>query len=176
MTAPQRHALVAAFPTRSQAELAIDKLWHEGFKPNHIGMAGPGQEWQQADTPTGPLERTAGHGAAIGAMTGGSLGAIAGGLIAGLIPGVGPVLAGGLLAGIVTGAAAGAAAGSYLGPFVAMEWSAPDVQAFHHHLQAGQILVAVQPEDRFLDALTILRNHGGKIIESSPSVATPAHT
>jgi len=176
MTVSQRHALVAAFPTRSQAELAIDKLWHEGFKPNHIGMAGPGQSWTQADTPTGPLERTAGHGAVIGAVTGGGIGAIAGGIIAGLIPGVGPVLAGGLLAGILTGAAAGAAAGSYVGPFVAMEWSTHDVEAFHDQLKAGKTLVAVQPEDRFLDALTILRNHGGEILDSSPALASQAHT
>jgi len=154
--------------------LAIDKLWHEGFKPNFIGIAAPGQDWQQADTSTGPLERSAATGAAKGAAAGGGLGAIAGGLIAGLIPGVGPILAGGLLAGIITGAAAGAAAGAYLGPFVALEWSAHDMQAIHQYLKAGRTLVAVQAEDRFLDALTILRNQGGEILNRQPEPTEPA--
>src|SRR4051812_22216014 len=98
-------AVVAVFPTRGQAEGAIDELWHAGFRHDQVGVITPGGV-QEATTHTDGAEATAAGGAATGAVAGGAIGAIIGAAAVGAIPGIGPILAGGLLAGVATGAAA----------------------------------------------------------------------
>jgi hypothetical protein len=153
--------VVAVFDTRGQAESAIDKLWHEGFTQDRVGIVTPGGKTVEATTATEEIEEKAGQGAVTGALSGGTAGAVAGALVAGLVPGIGPVLAGGILTGIVVGGAAGAALGSYLGPFVALGLSEDEARHYGRHLQAGRTVVTVKAGPRAAEALTILRSHGG---------------
>ncbi len=163
MTHAQPETVVAAFPTRAQAEAAIDELWHNNFREEQVGIAVPGHGTVKADTTTGPLERSGAEGAVAGAVGGGMVGSVVGALVAGFVPGIGPALAGGLLLGIITGAAAGAAAGGFLGPFIALELSANDARRYQKHFEAGRTIVVVKAGDRALDALAILRSHGGAV-------------
>lgn len=153
--------VVAVFDRREQAEVAIDGLWHAGFKHDQIGILVPGQGVREAQTPTGKVEDNAAGGAVTGAVTGGTLGAVAGAVLTGLIPGIGPVLAGGILTGLVTGAAAGAAVGVYLGPFVALGLTEDEARHYHERVQAGQTLVVVRPGECLDEAVKILRECGG---------------
>jgi hypothetical protein len=167
--------MVATFPTRAQAEAAVDELWHNGFRENQVGYVVPGKGVVEADTRTGGLERRGAEGAVAGAVTGGVLGTVVGALATALIPGVGPVLAGGLLAGAVTGAAAGAAAGGFLGPFIALELSADGARHYNRELEVGRSVVVVQTADRSAEALMILRSHGGEVgIPETTAIRSPS--
>src|SRR5262249_21223732 len=120
MTTNHDSLVVAIFPTRAQAETAVDHLWHEAFTKDQVGMAAPGEEIHQAHTTTESIEERGAKGAAAGAVAGTGVGAVAGALVLLAFPGLGAVLAGGMLAGILVGAGAGAALGSFAGPFLAL--------------------------------------------------------
>jgi hypothetical protein len=155
--------IAASFPTRGQAEAAIDELWHSGFAREDVGIAGPDEPLRKAQPSGAALEESAGQGAAIGAATGGVAGALVGGLIAALIPGIGMVLTGGLLAEVILATAAGAAAGGYLGPFVALGLSNDEAKHFIGELKAGRTIVVVKADQRAPEALEILHRHAGQV-------------
>jgi hypothetical protein len=156
----EQTTIVAAFDRQTQAEGAIDELWHAGFKKDELGVAFPGEALHQATTATEALEEKAADGAVTGAVTGGALGAIAGTAVAATIPGIGPVLVMGLLLGLTTGAALG----TFAGPFLALGLSPETVETYQTNLKAGRCLVVArtsQPER----ALLILQSHNPEHLE-----------
>jgi hypothetical protein len=159
-------AIAASFPSRGQAEVAIDELYHSGFAREKIGIAAPGSLPRRAQTASGKLEERGGEGAAVGAATGGVAGAILGSLVAATLPGVGLILTGGLIAEIILATAAGAAAGSYLGPFIAIGLSEREAEHFSSELKAGHTLVFLKAFERAPQAIEILQRHGGHTLEA----------
>jgi hypothetical protein len=166
--------ILGIFPTRAQAESAIDHLWHAGFTKEQVGSVMPGGEIREATTATEPVEERAANGAVGGAIAGGALGAVAGAAVATLIPGAGPVLAGGLLAAIGTGAAAGAAVGAYAGPFIALGFSKEEAETYGRHVETGSTVVAVRAEGREDEAFLILKSHGGRAERRETGGGRPA--
>jgi hypothetical protein len=155
--------VMGVFNTRGHAERAIDSLRHAGFSAEQIGVAAPGENLHQDESPTAKLEKTAEKGAVSGVVTGTFVGALAGtAIVTGLIPGIGPVIAVGILAGIVGGAAAGAALGGFAGPFVLLGLSEENAHRYGQELRQGRTLVAVQADDRWAEAAEILERLGGK--------------
>src|SRR5262249_52466360 len=84
MATVHQTTVVGVFDTRAQAEVAVDNLWHAGFPPEDVGIAGPGEQPHVAETCSGATENVAARGAVTGAIAGGTVGAVAGALIAGL--------------------------------------------------------------------------------------------
>jgi hypothetical protein len=163
MTTAVCSRIAASFPTRGQAEAAIDELYHMGFPREGIGIAAPNEAPRPARTPEGELEEKGGRGATIGAAAGGIAGALVGGLVAASLPGIGPVLTGGLLSEVILATAAGAAAGSYLGPFVALGMSEQDAKELGKELKTGRTLVFLKSSERTTEAVDILHHHGGRL-------------
>src|SRR5579885_2798240 len=159
-TTTTRPTVAGVFPTRGQAEAAIDELLHAGFTQDQIGYVTPGGQVTAAVTPTARREEDAAEGAVAGTVVGGAVGARAGALVVAPIPGAGPLLAGGLLIGALGGAAAGAAVGSWVGPFVALELSDADARQYDADVRAGRTVVVVRAGDRRELAEHILRGHG----------------
>ena len=113
-------AISGVFPSRNEAEKAIDQLRRAGIPDNRIGLVTRASDGGQLETalPVSDTERP-GMGRAMGAAVGGAMGA-AGGATLGLavatfaVPGIGPVLAFGMVGAAllgVVGATAGAAVG-----------------------------------------------------------------
>lgn len=163
MATTDQATILAVFDEGGQAEVALDRLWHAGFRREQIGIVKPGRI-DEAKTPAGEVEHAAARGAATGAVAGGTLGAITGALLTGFIPGIGPVVAGGLLTGLVAGAAAGAAGGAYLGPFIGMGLSEDEARRYEGNIQAGRTVVAVRPGDQHDKAVEILEHYGAHTI------------
>lgn len=164
MTASDRGTILASFDDSGKAEVALDRLWHAGFRREQIGVVLPGRGVAEAQTGAGVVEAAAAQGAVAGAATGGTIGGITGALLTAFVPGLGPVLAGGILAGIVGGAAAGAAGGVYLGPFIAMGLSEDEARSYEGKIQAGQTIIAVRGDTRLLEAADILERYGAHSI------------
>jgi hypothetical protein len=152
--------VVAVFPDRSQAEAAVDSLWHEGVRHNDIGMVLPGHRIEEAKTPTGDVEESAADGAEAGAIAGGAVGAFLGAAATGMIPGIGPIVAAGILTGILTGAATGATAGVFLGPFLAMGLTEDVARHCEGELSAGKTVLVVQGRDKQGEVISLLHGHG----------------
>lgn len=159
MTNNSTWPVVAVFAQRSQAESAIDDLWHEGFSKDQVGMAAPGEDIHQATTQAEALENRGAGGAAAGAIAGTGLGALAGTLAVVVFPGLGAVLAGGLLAAVGVGAGAGAALGSFAGPFLALGLSEEQAHHYEAEVRGGRTVVVVKPEAQWDKALRILHLH-----------------
>jgi hypothetical protein len=146
----QTTALIGVFVKHDQADQFVAELKKAGFRDEQIGLMAP--DHNKIGT---PVEDSA----LAGALAGGTLGALTGAaLTVALIPGVGPVLAAGeLLVGLLGGAAAGATAGGVLGALIGLGVPEDRARLYESEVHAGRILVVVQPESRFADALAILR-------------------
>jgi hypothetical protein len=151
--------LVAVYPSRSQAEAAVEELWHLGFAKDLIGIAAPGEKLHRATTATEPIEEGAASGAVVGAVAGTALGAAAGAVALAAFPWFGAVLIGGNLMGVAASAAAGAALGTYAGPFVAMGLSEKAAKHYGEHVRAGRSVVIVMAGHRREEAASVLKTH-----------------
>lgn len=165
MVPSQAGSVVAIFPSRQAAEIAIHKLWHEGFAKEQIGFILPGGKQIEAQTRLGNLEEKGADGAVTGSVAGGVVGALLAAAVGIAVPGLGAALVGGLLAEMGLGAAAGAAIGAYTGPFLAMGFSDQDVRRFENELAADRGVLVVQAGPRQEQAAMILRDHGALSVE-----------
>lgn len=164
-----RRTIVGVFDSRDHAEMAIRDLKDAGFSGDQIGVA------MRDRTAQGELVEDTGTHAAEGAVTGAVGGGILGGLTGLLIgigalaiPGIGPVVAGGALATAfgtaagtaVAGAGIGAAAGGIVGALVGMGVPEEEARYFESSFRSGGVLVSVNAENRAMEALNILEQHG----------------
>jgi hypothetical protein len=133
------------FPTRAQAERAVNLLAERGYRREDITVL-------MADSTRSKefgLEKKthAGDGAGIGSAVGGAVGATLGVLAAGAasiaLPGIGLVIAGPLAAALA-GAGAGAATGGIIGMLVGAGIPEHRAKVYEAGLKQGGILLGVE--------------------------------
>jgi uncharacterized protein (TIGR02271 family) len=156
-----RNSVVGVFENHAQAQRAVDDLRRAGFREDQIGVAT--QDRSRTATDETPAEGgNAGTGAVTGALAGAGLGAAWGiGIVAGLLPAIGPVIAGGTLAAILASAGLGAAAAGVAGLLIGMGIPEEEANYYESEFQAGRTIVTVKAENRYDEAATIIRRHGG---------------
>lgn len=158
-----RDMAVAIFDDRDDAQDAINALRDAGFSADDISVVA-----RDRDTAGALAESTgteAGAGAATGALAGGLLGGVAGWLVgigALAIPGVGPIIAAGPIAAALGGAALGAAGGGIIGALTGAGVPEEEARYYDTEFQRGGILVTANAPGRFGEAMSILREHGGR--------------
>jgi len=159
----QRTTAVGVFEDRQQAQKAVNELRRMGFREDQIGIAG-----RDGDAVTGGSEGIQGAGthaavgAATGAATGAGLGALWGiGILAGLLPAIGPAIAGGTLMAIISSAAAGAAAAGIAGALIGLGIPEEEANYYEEQFHAGQMIVTVQADGRYDEAVAVLHRYGG---------------
>ena len=158
--ADNRRVVVGVFPTRMDAEKALDALRDAGFAGEDVSLLT--QHPDQVVVPD--REPTAADAATAGAFAGGLTGAFAGWLIGGaslLIPGVGPFVAAGAIATALTGAALGAGIGAIGGALTGLGIPEEEARWYEQQVQRGSTLVTVDAAGRDGEAEQILRRHGG---------------
>ncbi len=178
MNTTNRNTAVGVFQDLTHAEHAVEQLRQAGFTPDQIGFMSPDNtaivEPPPADAGTEAAPTAAaGVGVGVALMRGPSSYALSNIVL----PGVGPVIVGGLLAATLGGAAVGAASGGVIGALAGM--SVPEVEARHYESQfhSGRTLVTVWTDDRYDEAVAVLRRaeqweperpaHGGRMAELS---------
>lgn len=147
--------VVCAFEDRQQALRALDALRRAGFREDQIGIL--------ARDPVGVGEEThAEEGALTGAVAGAGIGGLwAIGIAAGFLPAIGPVIAGGLLASILASAAGTAVVGGLVGALLGLGIPEEEANYFDTEFRAGRTIVTVRAEDRYDEALQLLRTYAG---------------
>ena len=160
--AENRRVVVGVFPTRADAEQALDALRDAGFAGEDVSLLA--QNPDESVVPDRDRDTTASSGATAGAFAGGLTGAFAGWLIGGaspLIPGVGPFVAAGAIASALTGAALGAGIGAVGGALTGLGIPEEEARWYEQQVQGGSTLVTVDAAERAGEAEQILRRHGG---------------
>lgn len=164
----ERNTVVGVFEDRDNAQRAVADLKKAGFQDDHIGLA----SHERATTDTGEEAETghAGTGAVTGALAGAGVGVAWGiAVAAGLLPGIGPVIAGGALAAILASTGVGAAIGGIAGALIGLGVPEEEASYYESEFKAGRTLVTVKAENRYNEALAILRRHGGHAQERTGS-------
>jgi uncharacterized protein (TIGR02271 family) len=173
-----RSSVVGVFENHSQAQRAVDDLRRAGFREDQIGVATQDRSRTGADD-TADDGTNAGTGAVTGALAGAGLGAAWGiGILAGLLPAIGPVIAGGTLAAILASAGLGAAAAGIAGLLIGMGIPEEEANYYESEFKAGRTIVTVKAENRYDEAVTIIRRHNGHAQDRTGDFqrATFAHT
>jgi hypothetical protein len=160
MTVAAKTTAIGVFFDAHRAEEAIAELHRAGFSQNQIGVAA--RQPVPAPIPVQASGNKAEEAGVAGVLTGGVCGGLlgAGAAAAGLIPGIGPVIGIGMLAAAVSGMTTGAVAGGLVGALIGLGIPEEEARNFHRELEAGRTIVTVQAEDRYDEAVTILRRHG----------------
>jgi hypothetical protein len=153
-----RTTAVGIFQDLTHAEHAVEELRASGFGADQIGFVVPDAAAEDVEPPPADPGTKTGEVAAVGVGVGVALGAVLGAALSNVIlPGIGPVIVGGLLAATLGGAAVGAASGGVGGALVGM--SVPEEEARHYESQfhSGRTLLTVRTDDRYEEAVAILR-------------------
>lgn len=161
MNDSERITAVEAYGDRTHAEYAVAELLGHGFTEEQIGFL-----MSDGSSPVEPLPH-AGTKASAGAVAGATLGSLVGAAVAtAVFPGIGLVIAGGLLTGVLGGAVAGLATGGIVGALVGL--SIPEHEARHYEraFHSGDTLVTVRANDRYDEAVAILRDAAEKSLAS----------
>ncbi|HUF14693.1 MAG TPA: hypothetical protein VMQ46_02260 [Acidimicrobiia bacterium] len=161
--------VVGLFPSRREAEQAIDELSLRGYAADDIGYLDrhrdehgeivADEDWVDEEWVDDGMESEASKGAAGGAIGGAAVGVGAGllgsaGLL--LVPGIGPFLAAGTLGATLGATAVGAAGGAVVGGAAGAIIGASDEDEDDHHetsryyregIAGGRTLVSVEVGD-----------------------------
>jgi len=165
MTAKVKNTAIAVFEHRQQAENAIAELRKEGFPDEAIGFMARNLIFGH-ESGAGPAAPQPGdhaeEGLAAGAVTGGLVGTALGlAAVAGLITPIGPVIAGGIFSALLASAAAGVAVGGVAGVLIGLGIPEKEASQYEQELREGRIVVTVQANGRYDQAINILRRFGG---------------
>jgi len=156
----RRAIAVGIFQDHASAQAAVRELRNKGFLDSAIGVASRNTHEKIVENEiTGGRAET---GAAVGVVTGASVGALWGlGVVAGMLPAIGPVIAGGTLAAILASSAIGAGAAGLTGALIGLGIPEEEARHYESEFHAGRTIVSVKTgEERYPDALAILRKHG----------------
>lgn len=159
MTTNERPVVVGVFPTRTQAESAINELHRFGITDQQIGYVVRDAGGHTHGNVT-PDEAHTAKNAIGGAVSGGVIGGLVGAASSLLIPGFGPAIAGGILAATLGGAAIGAAAGGLIGALTELGVPEEEAHYYQNEFEAGRFLVTVSAPGRQREVLEILRRNG----------------
>ncbi len=155
-------ALVATFPTHSQAELAVKELGNAGFAMKHLSIIGKGYHTEEDVVGyynTGDRMKTWGKH---GAFWGGLWGFLVGSAFF-MVPGIGPIVVGGPLVGWIVGALEGAALvggmGVVGGAFMSIGIPKDSIVRYEQSLKADKfLLVAHGTAEEVENARGIINN------------------
>lgn len=182
--------VVGLFPSRTDAERAIEELRDRGYDPTDLGYVDRYRD-ETGEVVTdedyfdddfvyedNDVAHEAGKGAAGGAVGGAAVGAgtallASAGLV--LVPGVGPLLAAGTLAGVLGSTAVGAAGGAALGGAAGAIFGAVDDHEDADHdtsrhyrgrVSAGETMVSVNvDDDSDVEVTDVLRTAGASRVD-----------
>lgn len=144
------------FPSREEAERAIQQLKSAGFDPHSMGLIMRDQGEANALAHEQGLRSTA--GAATGSVIGGGAGTLLAATGTLVIPGIGPFIAGGILATALAGGAIGWLAGG----LVALGIPHERATYYQHLVEEGWVLLTVEAGRRAAEAREILRCNGAQ--------------
>jgi hypothetical protein len=137
----KKRTVIGLYPSREEAERAIDRLVQAGFPASEIGFIGPGEAGE-------PEFKKA---AAAGVGSGAVIGAIAGGLLGlasmAVAPGIGPIVTAGAWLPPLIGIATGGSVGGTAGGLLAMAGTDDEGLHYRQEIQAGRYLVNVATDD-----------------------------
>jgi hypothetical protein len=174
---PKEPPVVAVFDNIVQANGAVQALEDAAFVPDEIGYAVRNESDKVTTSPNMAVDgAVASSATATGVIEGGMIGGVLGAAVAALIPGVGPFLVGGILASFFGGALAGGAVGGLLGALNAIGIPPEHVAYYRAQLEAGHAFVAVKNSPRSMEAMQILRSHGGRQIADPGNLQAPTET
>ena len=164
MATIQHTTAVGVFDKVRLAQQAVEELRDAGFKEEHIGLVARHVEVTQIPPEPTNQEAKVSEGALGGIVTGAGLGGLwAIGVEIELLPALGELVLGGFFSGLVAGAMAGATGGGVLGALVAAGLSRHEAERYQEELHAGRVIVTVHTDDRYDEALSILRSNGAEV-------------
>ena len=171
-------AAFGIFPSRGQAEQAIDALMAAGFRNDDISVLAPDQKATHelaTEKNTKAPEGTT-TGVATGGAIGGTLGLLAGiGALA--IPGVGPFIAAGPIMGALAGLGVGGAVGGLVGALVGMGIPEYEAKRYEGRIKDGGILLSVHCDSSewTSKAKDILERSGAQDVASAGEKTVSSH-
>src|SRR5712671_7492991 len=141
-------AAFAIFPSRTEAERAVNDLTSAGFSNQDVSVLMADRQGAKdfAAEKNTKAPEGATTGAGVGGAVGGTLGLLAGvGALA--IPGVGPLIAAGPIMGALAGAGALGAVGGIVGALVGMGIPEYEAKRYEGRIKSGGILLSVHCDD-----------------------------
>ncbi|MBV8833977.1 MAG: DUF3341 domain-containing protein [Acidobacteriaceae bacterium] len=163
-------AVYGIYPTRGQAEHAVDRLIASGFRNEDISVLlqdNVGTKDFAHEKATKAPEGTT-TGAVTGGVIGGTLGLLAGiGALA--IPGLGPFIAAGPIMGTLAGLGSGGVIGGIVGALVGMGIPEYEAKRYEGRIKAGGILLSVHSDNSewTRKAKDILKETGAEDVSSA---------
>ena len=172
-------AAFAIFPSKSEAELAVNQLTAAGFSSQDVSvlMADKSGTRDFATEKNTKAPEGTTTGAGVGGTVGGTIGLLAGiGAIA--IPGVGPLIAAGPIMATLAGIGVGGTVGGIIGALVGMGIPEYEAKRYEGRVKDGGILVSVHCDssDEVSRAKDILKAAGGDDVASSGEKSVSSHT
>jgi hypothetical protein len=173
----KKTAVFGIYPTRDQAEDAVQQLVVSGFSNNDISVLLPDAKSTKAFAHE--KNTKAPEGAAAGVTTGGVVGGALG-LLAGIgalaIPGVGPLIAAGPIMASLAGVGVGGAVGGLIGALVGMGIPEYEARRYEGRVKDGGILLSVHCDTALAitKAEALLKRTGAEDIASSAEKASTA--
>ncbi len=158
------------YPSRANAEEAVDALRTAGFRAEDISALFPDNQGSKdfAHEKNTKAPEGATTGGTTGAVTGGVLGWLAGiGALA--IPGVGPLIAAGPIMAALAGAGIGGVTGGLIGALVGMGIPEYEAKRYEGRVKEGGILLSVHCDssDWISRAKDILHRTGAEDVASA---------
>jgi hypothetical protein len=172
-------AAFAIFPSRAEAEVAVNELTRANFSRQDVSVLMADRSGTRdfaAEKNTKAPEGTT-TGASVGGAVGGTLGLLAGiGALA--IPGVGPLIAAGPIMATLAGVGAGGVVGGLVGALVGMGIPEYEAKRYEGRVKEGGILVSVHCDssEEISRAKDVLKRSGGEDVASSGEKAVGSHT
>jgi hypothetical protein len=172
-------AAFGIFPSRAEAEVAVNELMGAGFSNQDVSVLMADKSGTRdfaAEKNTKAPEGTT-TGAGVGGAVGGTLGLLAGiGAIA--IPGVGPLIAAGPIMATIAGVGAGGVIGGMVGALVGMGIPEYEAKRYEGRVKEGGILVSVHCDssEEVSRAKDVLERAGGEDVASAGEKSVSSHT
>lgn len=162
---------VGIFDKVRMAQQAVEELREAGFIEKQIGLLARKVEVTQIPTEPSQEEQRTADSALGGILTGAGLGGLwAIGIEVELLPAIGELLLGGIFSGLFAGAIAGGAAGGIIGTLIAAGLPRERAKKLEEQVQAGRVIITVRTDDRYDEALSILRANGGEVSAGEPLI------
>src|SRR6185503_19979780 len=172
-------AAFAIFPSRSEAEIAVNQLTAAGFSSQDVSvlMADKSGTRDFATEKNTKAPEGTTTGAGVGGTVGGAIGLLASiGAIA--IPGVAPLIGAGPIMATLAGVGVGGTVGGVIGTLVGMGIPEYEAKRYEGRVKDGGILVSVHCDssDEVSRAKDILKQAGGEDVASSGEKSVSSHT
>jgi hypothetical protein len=172
-------AAYAIFPSRVEAETAVNELTRAGFSSQDVSVLmsdrSGTRDFATEKNTKAPEGTTTGAG--VGGTIGGTLGLLAGiGAIA--IPGVGPLIAAGPIMATLAGVGVGGAVGGVVGALIGMGIPEYEAKRYEGRVKDGGVLLSVHCDssEEVSRAKDILKAAGGDDVASSGEKSVSSHT